>query len=690
MKKFNVSFSLLNLYKSCERNFYYSIISKEKPTDKVEQKYSLFGNAVHEAIELDKDVWDKYGINDDKLTYDIYKECVEFAKSLKYKYKKKEEVIVFNHKGYTFKGIIDATLDDGSIVDWKTSTYSEIKKEEYKTQLLYYNFLYYMKHGVVPPKSIIVFLKAKKVFEWSFTLDDIKKCEIQVLNALKSIENKKSFAEFKPNYSSCFFCAFKSKCEHDTIVLPNEKMFNVAYDHDWVYITTPMPNKFNSVVSDLLSYEMDNAHFIKRAMAQKGIKDYDTTVRLYNNQKAPLGFKNFLIDMLHKYCEANNTKCIINEIDKRILNHVPIEVPVRLNDIVLRKYQEDAIRYILDKKICMPEVCTGAGKTIMACEIIRRIAKKTLFVVDRNILLNQTVDEFKNHFKSVGKITNGKLEDGDIVVASIQSIIALLKKDKSFKNYISHFGVVIVDEAHGTKAKSYKTMMSYVSAEYRIGLSGTAYSDGNDSLELYRTFGFPDYKIRAIDLINEGYLVMPEIHFLKYEDDDVLFGNYAEVYNQLLESKGRLQALKKVVDEKFMKYNILIMIDKLAHIDIISEYMPKESNVMVIEGKTKISERNKIIDTLKKTKGNVLIATSSIIQKGVDIPTLDVIVNYSANAGSVKTIQSLGRVLRKSDSKDKAWYYDFYDTHSKLKQHTEKRIQALKQQGYEIETFINI
>ncbi len=451
---------------------------------------------------------------------------------------------------------------------------------------------------------------------------------------------------------------------------------NISLDHDNLKIETKMPNEFNSYVSNLLSYEMDNSHFIKKAMLQKGVKNFDTKVRLYKNQICSIAFCHRIIELIDMYCEKNDMIALIHYKDLRILPNCDIEVPSKLN-VKLRDYQKKAVDHIYDRKISMTEICTGAGKTIIAAELIRRISKKTLFVVDRNILLKQTVDQFNKFFDSVGIITNGKINDADIVVASIQTVV------KKLNQYdFSQFGCVIIDEAHGAKAKSYKKLMKHVSAQYRIGLTGTAYSDGNNSLELYRSFGFVSYRIRAIDLIKQGYLVMPEIEFIEYDNGFITHGTYNEEYEQVLRSQGRLEALRSICFQH-KKQNILIMVDRIEHIELIC-YLLKEFDIKIIQGSTKEKERNKIIEIIKTSDSNILIATSSIIQKGVDIATLDVIVNYSANLGSIKTIQSLGRVLRKSNNKDKAYYYDFEDTFGNLRKHTKARKDALLDQGYKV------
>jgi len=690
----NCSWSAFNSFKDCERRHFYEKVLKCPTSNDVETKYGRFGNCVHEAIEHLHEIghydtvvtkyWEKYKLYESDMSYESALKQVTYATELDYDFKHKEEVVLFSIEDLKFKLIIDGTLQDGSILDWKTSTFNAKKVEDYKQQLLWYTWGTWKKKGTIPPKAILVFTKAEKVFEWSFTEAELVEFEKMIVETITLHNTKKAFTDYNANFSACFFCGFKSKCMADQLQNRTDMFVDIKIDHDFVKIETPMPSDFNEIVSSQFSYEMDNAHFVKKAMAAKGVKNFDTQVRLYKNQKTAIGFKKRLVQYLNQYGEANKFRVIINEIDNRINEPKFIDTPSKLEGVELRPYQKKAIKHIMNDKISMTEICTGAGKTIMAAEIIRKIGKKTLFVVDRNVLLTQTVDEFEKHFDSVGTWTSGELNDADIVVATIQTIAKSLdtkQKLVDVENYMCTFGNVIVDEAHGAKSKSYQKLMKVIDAEYRIALTGTAYSDGNNSLELYKSFGFPDFKIRAKDLIDAGYLVKPEIKFLPYDEGFITFGVYNEVYDQVLACRDRVARVEELIVEH-KDNNILMMVDRIEHIDMMAAYVG-EKQYYIIQGSTKKKDRDIIIDKIRNSKGNLLIATSSIIQKGVDIPTLDVIINYSANLGTIKTVQSLGRVLRKAPGKDKAWYYDFEDTHKALKGHTKARKDALIEQGYE-------
>ncbi|MBW6469597.1 MAG: DEAD/DEAH box helicase family protein [Methanosarcinaceae archaeon] len=677
----NLSFSSFNDFKSCERRFFYGKVLKH-PCGSVESKWGNFGNIVHKCIETGESVdtlWAQYKMYDTDMSLDSARVQVDYARSLGYKFKSQEKLILFQQGKLKFKMLIDGILEDGSILDWKTSTFNTQGLKQYREQLLWYCWGVWKHCGYIPPKAMVVYTKAQKVIDFVFSETDLVEYEKHIFDTVAYQNTKTTTESYKTNLKSCFFCGYKNKCYVDNITDDKFLMVDMSYDHDLVRIETKMPDEFNDIVEEQLSYEIDNKYFVMKNLNTRGVKGFDGIIRMYHNQTTSLGLKSELVMYLNQFAEHKGLRLIISETDNRVLPRNQIKTPRCLVGVESRPYQEDAINHIIGDQISFTEICTGAGKTVIAAEIIRRLGFKTLFVVDRNILLAQTYNEFKKlGLDNLGTVTEGKQDWNDITIASIQTLCKI--KDKVGLNKVSECNVVIVDEAHSARSKSYQKLMGMIGAEYRIGLTGTAYSDGNDSLELYKSFGVPHFKIRAIDLINAGYLVRPEIKFLKYNIQFIVNGDYHEVYEQVLQSDSRMELLRGITI-KHKKDNILIMVDRLEHVDIISGMI---DNAYVITGTTKKKDREDILNTIKSSTGNILISTSGVIQKGVNIPNLDVLVNYSANLGSIKTVQCLGRVLRKIPGKVGAFYYDFEDTHKVLREHTKARKVALMSQGYDV------
>jgi hypothetical protein len=79
---------------------------------------------------------------------------------------------------------------------------------------------------------------------------------------------------------------------------------------------------------------------------------------------------------------------------------------------------------------CVLEMQAGYGKTFLASAIIHSIGKKTLYIVPTEYLLNQTFDVLTKtlpHLK-IGKYYGKKKEDGDIIIAIINSVVMIADK----------------------------------------------------------------------------------------------------------------------------------------------------------------------------------------------------------------------------------------------------------------------
>lgn len=693
-----LSYSSINTFKQCERLFYYKYIMKTEPTEVNDMKYADFGNCVHKMIEnldnfenIDEEInfyWNEYDLEGKFDKNDIIK-CLNYCKSLELPIIKKEEQIHLDYEGQSFIAIIDAILEDHTIVDWKTSTYTSKKLKEYEEQTKFYAWIYYKKYKIIPPKVMVVFCKSGKVFEKKITINDINEMENNIKKIILTINSKINFNDFRKT-NNCKWCNYKRKCWEDTFKNDKNICVKVILKNNRLIINTEkfLLEKINNVLDKQLSYEIDNAHYVIKAMKQKGI-NFDGIIHLYKNNSTYLGFKNYIIDLLrndlNEYLENRGYKLNLKIIDERKIPNKSANINCdKLKGIELRDYQKEAIDHIIKDEISLTELCVGSGKTVMAAEIIRRLNYKTLFVVDVSVLLKQTKDEFERLLGiEVGLITNGEQNWKDINVATIQTVVKFLNnKDKEFMKNLHECNVIIVDEAHCSKSKSYNKLMSNITAKYRIGLTGTAYSNGNDSLELYKSFGFPTLKIKLKDLVDRGYLVKPIIKFIKYNMNKGYYYDYDEAYTEILGSKERLNKVKEII-EKHINDNILIITRRLEHADKINEVLG--GDVEIIKGSLNKKKRDKFIKEMKEGKRKILIGTDKIVQKGLNIPNLNVLINYSANKGSIQTIQSLGRVIRKCENKECGYYYDFYDEDENLINATKERIKALKYQGFKVE-----
>jgi superfamily II DNA or RNA helicase len=83
--------------------------------------------------------------------------------------------------------------------------------------------------------------------------------------------------------------------------------------------------------------------------------------------------------------------------------------------------------------------------------------------------------------------------------------------------------------------------------------------------------------------------------------------------------------------------------------------------VYYVHGGIDGDERESIRKIVQKQQRSIILASSGTFSTGVNIPNLHNIIFSSPSKARVKTLQSIGRGLRKSDNKDVCVLYDIAD-----------------------------
>lgn len=201
---------------------------------------------------------------------------------------------------------------------------------------------------------------------------------------------------------------------------------------------------------------------------------------------------------------------------------------------------ESTFRKGQDKALLV--LATGAGKTYTACTAAYRLltytpAKRVLFLVDRNNLGNQALNEFmsytltatKDSFSSIyvtekltGKLPGSKT---NVVISTIQRLYATLTgmeaksdeeedsedkdieepdvilKDRNLKLPRDYFDIIIIDECHRSIYGRWKSVLEYFNTARFIGLTATPSSDTYEFFEKNRVVNYT-YEKSIADGVN--------------------------------------------------------------------------------------------------------------------------------------------------------------------------------------------
>ena len=201
-----------------------------------------------------------------------------------------------------------------------------------------------------------------------------------------------------------------------------------------------------------------------------------------------------------------------------------------------RYYQVEAINRVIEavakgQKRVLLVMATGTGKTYTTFQIIWRlwkakIVKRSLFLVDRNILADQTlVNDFKPFGSVMAKVKNRKIDPAyEIYLGLYQAITGPDEEDKIFKNVSpDFFDMIVIDECHrGSAAEdsAWREILEYFSGAIQLGMTATPKETKYVSNINY--FGEPVYTYSLKQGISDGFLAPYKV--VRIDIDKDLYG----------------------------------------------------------------------------------------------------------------------------------------------------------------------
>ena len=353
-----------------------------------------------------------------------------------------------------------------------------------------------------------------------------------------------------------------------------------------------------------------------------------------------------------------------------------------------RFYQTESIANWKNSERCGTIVLpTGAGKTHVATMAIEMCNRQTLVVVPTLDLMNQWYELLISTYNAeIGLIGGGFYEIGAITVTTYASAF------RHQERIGNQFGLVIFDEAHHLPGEGFRYAAEFAIAPFRLGLTATPErTDGGES-ELERLIGKFVYRLEAQELAGEflaDYTIEKIEVDLSVEEREA-YQNERQIYTDFRRKKnlpygqegwrlflmhsaksedGRramkaYRNYKKIALGTASKIKVLqdLLIrhkrDKVLIFTAENEMVYQISNDYLIPSithETNVKERKFWLDAFNR--GDVLaLATSKVLNEGVNIPDASVAIILSGSGSSREHIQRLGRILRKKGDKQAILY----------------------------------
>ena len=408
-------------------------------------------------------------------------------------------------------------------------------------------------------------------------------------------------------------------------------------------------------------------------------------------------FPTGLLDRVTAFLEFNGIP--FNIIDNR---NSPKNESLQITAYKPRPYQIHAVETAVAKDHGIIRVGTGGGKTLIASMLLARYNIPSIIYVVGKDLLYQFYKDMKKCLgeEKVGIIGDGKCDVKQFNVCSVwtaakafelKSKVSLDDEDWSpevlelnssrkqkIKNAIQTANLAIFDEAHFLACDTIQSIFKAgTSCRYTFGLTGTDWRDDGADILMEAVCGPRIYNMPASNLIKQGYLVPPKIALLEVPRNPEIKKNmkWPQVYskyitNNKIRNQMTIDSAKKLIQ---MGKKVLILIRYIKHGKNLVAMMG-EIPVFFVNGELSGEEREDVKMRFENGEIKCLIA-SSVFDIGVDIPSLDALILAGGGKSTVRTLQRIGRAIRRGgkDKKD-AIVVDFIDNAKYLNKHSAIRI----------------
>ena len=454
-------------------------------------------------------------------------------------------------------------------------------------------------------------------------------------------------------------------------------------------------------LADFLTFEVPGAKFSPKYRSRV----WDGKIRLLNsrNMQTYAG----LVTTIKDFCEENGFSIAIDP-ELTITEEFSLAeakefsdtlgLPFDPHDHQLRAFAL-AVRH--SRGILMSP--TASGKSLIAYLIARfyhdNFKNRILILVPSISLVHQLCSDFADYGLDVDSFVHAvfggrdKQTDKPIVISTWQSVYELPK------SYFELFKVIIGDEAHLFKAQSLtKIMTNATYVKYRFGMTGTLDGSVVNELVLNGLFG-PTHKIiDTKDLIEQGKLAKIKVKALvlshpKEECDKLKGSSYHDELEHIVSFAPRNRFITNL--SLSLKGNTLVLyafVEKHGQVlyDMIRE-KAKDRKVFFVHGGVDGETREEIRHIVEKENDAIIVASYGTFSTGINIKNLHNVIFASPTKSRIRTMQSIGRGLRISGTKDSMTLFDIADNLSTNKNknytlnHLIERVKMYSAEGFPYE-----
>jgi len=439
-------------------------------------------------------------------------------------------------------------------------------------------------------------------------------------------------------------------------------------------------------LDELFSYKHPRAGFIPAV--RNG--EWDGMIHMMKYSRVAIGLFHARRKELEQYFDLEITQAV--------------KPPLRFSkqiDTTLRPYQRKAVKAMINASNVGGIIlsATGSGKTKLAGSYFKRLQGTGVFLVDELSLLEQARREISAAMdgEQIGVVGHSTFDPQRITVATVQTVHKHRRR-RDFRKWFRKVDVLIIDELHVQLNRRNFDSVTKIRPRAVFGLTATLQLKRVEVEMPAKALCGPvifEYSIKQGT--QEGYLAKGRIFIVPFPDPlkQIAPGYWttflgkrvfvkpgtpmAEYRYHISKNKARNSLIEKLVRANSERRTI-VLVERKQHLRILSKRLADLPHV-ALSGDVGSAER---LESMKQMDSGMLklILATRVFAKGVDIRTVDCIIDATGKPSRNSVLQRYGRGVRMAIGKKELLFWDIADRNSaKFTDAAWARLRALKETG---------